>query len=514
MNVLDRVVSYLAPEAGLRRASARAGLDAVRNYDGATFGRRTAGWRATNASANVAIKGALPTLRARARDITRNTWWGNRIKSVVVAHAVGSGIMPKPNTGNKKLDKRVKAAWKKWGEQCDAEGQLNIDGLLALATGCIIESGEVLGRMIPVSPSDVPRGVVPLELQLLEPDHLDGSRDRMMTSTAIVDQGIEYNHRGKRKAFWIFKVHPGARGIVMPHTSVRIAADDMLHVYRKDRIGQGRGVPWVAPVMLTGRDVADLQEAVVVKSRIEACLAAFIKTSNTARTLAGSINENKPDGGTRRIEQFAPGMVAYLDQGEELQTVNPSSSIQFDAVLKTAFQCLAAGAGITYDQLTGDLSRANYSSLKSGKIEFRRVIEQFQHLTLVPMLLNPLWNRWVEAAVDAGILPRRADGYPVEWIMPANEPIDPMKDMQADILAVRSGRMTWPQFVAAWGVDPDTQLDEIEAWFKEIDARGIVLDTDPRKALVSSKGGAAPESQTEVNTNVKPEKPGGKPAGK
>jgi lambda family phage portal protein len=511
MNVLDRVVGYFSPEAGLRRASARVGLDSVRNYDGAMFGRRTSGWRATNASANVSIKGALPTLRARSRDLTRNTWWGNRIKTVVVAHAVGSGIMPKPNTGSKSLDKKVKLAWRKWAKHCDAEGQLDLNGLIALATGCVIESGEVLARMVPVSINEVPRGVVPLEVQLLEPDHLDASRDRMMTTTAIVDQGIEYNKRGKRKGYWIHPTHPGARGIVMPTASVRVDAADMLHVYRKDRIGQGRGVPWVAPVMLTGRDAADLQEAVVVKSRIEACLAAFIKTNNTARTLAGTLNETKPDGSSRRIESFSPGMVAYLDQGEELQTVNPSSSIQFESVLKTTFQCIAAGAGITYDQLTGDLTRANFSSLRAGKIEFRRIIEQFQFLTLVAMLLDPLWTRWTEAAQDAGILPRRADGYPVEWIMPANEPIDPMKDMQADILAVRSGRMTWPQFVSAWGVDPDTQLDEIEAWFKEIDKRNIVLDTDPRKALASTKGGAGPESQTEVNTDAKPDK-AGKPA--
>jgi capsid protein len=118
------------------------------------------------------------------------------------------------------------------------------------------------------------------------------------------------------------------------------------------------------------------------------------------------------------------------------------------------------------------------------------------------MLLDPLWTRWCEAAMDAGILPRRPGGYPVEWIMPANEPIDPMKDMQADILAVRSGRMTWPQFVGAWGIDPDVQLDEIGAWFKEIDARKIVLDTDPRLALVSTKGGAKDESNTEVNSNA------------
>lgn len=519
MNILDRAIGFFSPVAGVKRASARMTLDAVRKYDGAMGGRRTDGWRSTNASANVEIKGALPRLRARSRDLTRNTWWGNRIKSVVVAHSVGAGIMPKPSTGDKNLDKKVKAAWKKWGKYCDREGQLNLDGMLALATGCVVESGEVLGRTIRVPASSKPRGVVPLELQLLEPDHLDQSRDRIMmverkplsainAEGVVVDQGIEYGLDGKRKAFWIYPVHPGARGIVMPSASIRVPAADMLHVYRKDRIGQGRGVPWVAPVMLKGRDAADLEEAVVVKSRIEACLAAFIKTNDTARTLGQKVQtEQRGDGSTRRIETMTPGMIAYLDQGEELQTVSPSSSVQFEAVLKATWLTIAAGAGITYDQLTGDLTRANFSSLRAGKIEFRRLIEQFQWHTLVAMFLEPLWERWCEAAILAGILPERAEGYPVEWIMPANEPIDPMKDMQADILAVRSGRMTWPQFVAMWGVDPDTQLDEIEAWFKDIDKRNIVLDTDPRLALASTKGAAKDEANTEENTNVKPDKP-------
>lgn len=518
MNILDRAIGFFDPIAGVKRASARMTLDSVRSYDGAMGGRRTDGWRASNASANVEIKGALPRLRARSRDLTRNTWWGNRIKSVVVAHSVGVGIMPKPNTGSKALDKKAKAAWKKWIKHCDREGQLDLNGMMALAAGCIVESGEVLARMVPVSLASVDRGVVPLEVQLLEPDHLDASRDRIMmverkpplamnTEGVVVDQGIEYSLNGKRKAYWIYPVHPGARGLVMPSASVRVLARDMLHVYRKDRIGQGRGVPWVAPVMLKGRDAADLEEAVVVKARIEACLAAFIKTNDTSRTLGQKVQtEHRADGTTRRIETMTPGMIAYLDQGEELQTVSPSSSVQFESVLKATWMTIAAGAGITYDQLTGDLTRANFSSLRAGKIEFRRLIEQFQWHTLVAMFLEPLWDRWVDAAMDAGILPRRAEGYPVEWIMPANEPIDPMKDMQADILAVRSGRMTWPQFVAMWGIDPDTQLDEIEAWFKEIDKRKIVLDTDPRVALISTKGGAMPESQTEVN-NAKPAKP-------
>ncbi|MBR2117677.1 MAG: phage portal protein [Afipia sp.] len=508
MNALDRVIGYFSPVSGLRRAAARISLDHVRNYDGAMFGRRTAGWRSSTASANVLTKGALPTLRARSRDVSRNTWWGARVKTTVVSHAVGAGIMPKPNTGNKALDKRIKKAWKKWGKHCDAEGQLHIDGLIALATGCIVESGEVLGRMVGVSINDVPPGVVPLEFQLLEPDHLDASRDRVMTSDTIIDQGIEYTRRGKRRGYWIHPTHPGARGLVMPSASVRVAASDMLHAYRKDRIGQGRGVPWVAPVLLKGRDVADLEEAVVVKSRIEACLAAFVETTDASRTIADKAKtETGPDGAKRRIEALSPGMINYLEPGEKISTVAPTASVQFESVLMSNWLTLAAGAGITYDQLTGDLRGANFSSLRAGKIEFRRMIEQFQHHTLVAMLLEPLWDRWTEAAQDAGILPRRAVGYPVEWIMPANEPIDPLKDMQADVMAVRTGRMTWPQFVAAWGLDPDTQLDEIEEWFKDVDRRKIALDTDPRRPAISPKAIGKGDKQTEDNTDDNPAKP-------
>jgi capsid protein len=168
--------------------------------------------------------------------------------------------------------------------------------------------------------------------------------------------------------------------------------------------------------------------------------------------------------------------------------VAPSSSLAFESILKTTWMALAAGAGLTYDQLTGDLTQANYSSLRAGKIEFRRLVEQFQWLTLVPMFLQPVWERFISLAIDAGELPYRTHGYPVEWLMPANEPIDPLKDLQADILAVRSGRMTWDQFVASWGNDPTTQLETIALWQKTLDEKNVVLDSDPRRTARNIKG--------------------------
>jgi lambda family phage portal protein len=266
----------------------------------------------------------------------------------------------------------------------------------------------------------------------------------------------------------------------------------MLHAYRKDRIGQGRGVPWVAPVMLKGRDVADLEDAVVVKGRIEACLSAFVKTNDQARTLAGNLRtEQGRDGNTHRIEALKPGYIGYLQPGEDVVTVNPSSSMQFEGVLVSQWLTLAAGAGVTYDQLTGDFRHSNFISMRLGKIDLRRQVEQFQCLTVEPMLLDGVMDRFLDVAQDAGILPARASGYPYEWIAPAHEPLDPLKDMQADILAVRTGRKTWAQFVAEWGIDPDTQLDEIAKWFDALDkareGKGISLDCDPRRPNVSPK---------------------------
>jgi capsid protein len=224
--------------------------------------------------------------------------------------------------------------------------------------------------------------VVPLEVQLLEPDHLDNratldavERKPLSAINAegvVVDQGIEYDLNGKRKGYWIYPVHPGARGLVMPSASIKVDAADMLHVYRKDRIGQGRGVPWVRAGHAQGPRCADLEEAVVVKARIEACLAAFIKTNDTARTLGakGFAKRKQRPTADAPHRNLSPGMIAYLDQGEELQTVSPSSSVQFEAVLKATWLTIAAGAGITYDQLTGDLARANFPRCAPARSSF------------------------------------------------------------------------------------------------------------------------------------------------
>ena len=57
-----------------------------------------------------------------------------------------------------------------------------------------------------------------------------------------------------------------------------------------------------------------------------------------------------------------------------------------------------------------------------------------------------------------------------------------MKDIQADILAVRAGVMTLKEAIARQGYEPAQVLAEIAAVNAELDALGITLDTDPRRS--------------------------------
>lgn len=108
-----------------------------------------------------------------------------------------------------------------------------------------------------------------------------------------------------------------------------------------------------------------------------------------------------------------------------------------DLYAKLQLRGIAAGLGAPEYLLTGDLSNANYSSLRAGLLEFRRRVEAVQFQIIVPQVLSPLWHRFVTSAVLAGELDApdfeasAADYFACEWIPPAQEWIDPEKDAKA-----------------------------------------------------------------------------------
>jgi lambda family phage portal protein len=195
---LDRMVAWAAPEADVRRALARRSFEALatktRGYDGAAKGRRTDGWKAAGTSADAEIVAASGLLRDRMRDLTRNNPHAAKAVSVLVNNIVGSGIIPRAATADAKLDETVDRLWTEWTAACDADGQLDIFGLQTLAVREMIEAGEVLIRRRPRRPSD---GLsVPLQVQIIEADLLDNTRNGDLADGGRLLQGIEFDPLG------------------------------------------------------------------------------------------------------------------------------------------------------------------------------------------------------------------------------------------------------------------------------------------------------------------------------
>lgn len=482
-----RALAWIAPGAAMKRAAALAALDG-RGYDGAAGGRRAASFRARGASANAELGQALKPLRDRARDLVRNTSVGARTLDVLVGHIVGTGIHVSWETGSDRLDRLAKEAWEEWCRRSDIEGVLDFAGQQALAVRSMLESGDCVARLIDRSASD--RRRVKFALKLYEGDHIDEAKDGPQQG-GRARLGVGLGEWDARTGLWLRETHPGEgyTGLVANATTSRfVDGADLCHLYRPLRVGQVRGVSLFAPVLMAARDYADLMDALIVKARVEACQAVIVeKAEPTGRTLADTTVED-----IGHVEKVRPGTFVYLNPGETAKPFNPSSAGGYDAIAVQTLMGIASGAMVTYDQLTGDLRQANYSSLRAGKIEFRRIVEQIQWLTVVPGLLDPVCERFVERAILAGVLRDRREGYARRYVMPAVEPIDPKKDLEADILAVRAGRLTPQEFIAGWGRDWREVVADTAAFLRQIDDAGLVLDIDPRK--VSAGGQMQPAS--------------------
>jgi lambda family phage portal protein len=343
---------------------------------------------------------------------------------------------------------------------------------------------------------------LPFRLHGLEGDQIDAARDSIYASpgdNSLVRLGIKIGDWGVRQGMYLWKVHPGEMVVGNIEPSVLVDWSDVCHLYRPLRLGQLRGVSWFAPILLTSRELQDLMEAAILQQRTQASYAGFIKRPPGTNNVLATKKDDKGD----KVTRVEPGSIQDIGDAE-IVFPNPSSQSVFADSYKAGLRAMAAGAGITYDQLTGDLTQANYSSLRAGKIEFRRLVHQIQWHVMVPMVCRKVDRRFLDLAILAGKLPDRKDGYPVDHIMPAIEPIDPLKDLQADVLAVRSGRLSPQEFVSAWGRDWRKVVKDFDAFFKFADANNVPLDIDPRRPA----GGVAPSlledgppNQTKDNAN-------------
>ena len=505
MNWLDRAVAYVAPQAGARRAAARERLarsaasaeavqlgwrraaDILRGYDAGKSGRRTAGWTTGGGSANTEVTGSITTARNRARELVRNNPYALRAINMLAAKSIGTGIRARPDKGALK-------AWNEFVETADFEDDLDLYGLQALIARTSFESGECIVRRIRTR-----EGRVPLKLQVLEADYLDGTRYGPTSNGNYIIAGVEVDRLGRKVAYWLYDQHPGDTLSLRAPESRRVDASEVIFFGEKLRPGQLRFMPRLAASMMRLRDHDDYRDALLVKKKIEACFAVFVIGGNPNLPLGDAANATVTGAGgtdtTQRQETLAPGMIEYVANGQDVKFASPTTGSD-DGFSVEELHAIAAGIGVTYEQLTGDISKVNYSSIRSGMGDFRDLVEAWRWTYFIPMVMRRIWAWYVDAAWTAGTI--RSPAYNVIWTAPRWPYVNPIDDIKASKEEVSGGFQSLSEKIRELGYDPDEVFAEIQKERADLAAKGITVDSTgsaPKPAAPAAAEPAAGEAK-------------------
>lgn len=445
----------------------------IRNsYEGAGTGRRAKDWDAPQAALNAVAIPALPALRKRSRAAVRNDPYAFNAIDRRVSSLIGSGITPRARIKDADLRSALNQLWEDWVDESDADGLTDFYGQQAVIARMVEESGECFVRLRNRKADD---GLaVPLQLQVLAPEFVPLEKNFKTRAGNVVRAGIEFNSIGQRVAYWMYKTHPGdatANGYSYNELH-RIPADQVLHIFEPLEGGQLRGIPRLAPVLLRLKSLDNYDDAVLFRQEVSNLFAGFITKQGHDGPLPLDPITGQPvqadDDGAPMVG-LEPGSMQELMPGEEVKFSDPpDAGNTYVDFMRQQLQAVAAGVGLPYELLTGDMADISDRVLRVLLNEFRRRVEQLQFSVYVFQLCRPVRSAWLDTAVFSGAISlpdyatKRRDYLRTRWVPQGWAYIHPVQDVQGKLLEIKGGLNSRSEHVLRTGYDAEV-IDEENA---------------------------------------------------
>lgn len=457
MSLLNRLLLPIAPKTACRREE---WIQYSRGfYSSADTSSRSAGWTTQNASGEQSNQGSRDIIRARARDLERNSDILNAEILAMERNVVGSGFVLqskvlKGDAEDEALNTRIEQCWKTWcrPENCEITGRFSLSELACLCLRRRFVDGGILILKV------IEGGQ--FKLQLLEVDDLDSSVQ--MNSKHRVVGGIEIDEYRRPVAYFI-KIYDVWGYSV---ESKRIPADRIIYIPNITRPSQIREISPTAPSLGRIDDVNELIDAAVEKERVLAHLSVVVeKTGGTLTGISGLGRGYDGNSGTVPGEKDPPqeildqGSVTYLEPGEKVSTVAPAgTSSTVDPMIKTTQRLAGSGIGLSYEAVSRDMSQVNYSSARQGLLEDQKTYRPLQKY-LIEHLLDVVFPEWMDWAILTGQLSipdyfRDREKYQKHvWIASGWDWVDPVKEANANKTALETNQKTLQEICAEKGKD-------------------------------------------------------------
>jgi lambda family phage portal protein len=447
----------------IARIASRLGFQPIqkRNFAGASMSRLTNDWLSPITTADQEIRNSLGRLRARCRELERNSDYVRRFLSGLESNVLGStgiGLQMKVTENGGRPDALandlIEQAWKEWSKaaNCSINGKFTWFDIQRLALRSTARDGDCIIRML--------RNRNGFQLQLLEGDRLDlGFNDEKLKNGNEVRMGVELDRYGKPVAYHLLDSHPSDLSVVKA-TRERIPAEQVIHPFITDRIAQTRGYPWMVSAMTRLQMLGAYEEAEITSARISASKMGFIVKDRAD----GYVGEMDEDGSP--LMDISPGSIEELPMGTRFESWNPDHPTgNYAGFVKSCLRGIAAGLGISYHTLSQDLESVNYSSIRAGLMDEREFYKATQRW-FIDTVVQPIFDGWLETNILNGTI-----NLPASKLAKFNAPdwkprrwgwVDPEKDVNAQIKAVDNHFKSRRQVIAESGGDIEDVLRDIK----------------------------------------------------
>jgi capsid protein len=426
-----------------------------RRFEGARIDRLTADWISTTNSINEELRTDLDRLRARCRQLINNNDYARKFRLMVQANIVGPGgirlqarVSDGPNRPDRMANQAIESAWAEWGAQCDVTGRQSLRDLCETLVGQLPTDGEFLVRLVRGPEAGNRFGFA---LQAIDVDRIDTLYNIAATPerNAII-MGVEVDSYRRPVALYVFAGHPND-GHGSNRQRLRLPIGEVLHVLRVERPEQARGVPWMAPGVVSLHHLGKFSLATLLAAENGANHFGFFQTPD-GQSPIGAV-----EGEGESITVSQPGTYDVLPPGVTFQAHESRYPDQVvGPFVKHHLQRIASGWGIAYHSL---ILMPNGSALPAAKLDKFRA------------------HQWQ---------PRRWD-----WV-------DPKADTEANILKVKAGLMSPQDLSAAMGYDFDDTLAAIKAaqdLAAEYGVRLTAYDATPGANAPGAPGAPAPAAE-------------------
>lgn len=402
-------------------------------------------------------------LRTRARYEVQNNSYARGIVKTLADDTIGTGPRLQMLLDDEGLNRRIEHDFQTWAKKTHLPAKLRTIRMARCQDG---EAFILLAR------NPMLKTNVTLDMQLIEADRV--TDDGLDNDANCVD-GVTFDQFGNPKSYKVLKSHPG--GTDPFHAgAMAVKAENMIHVFRRDRPEQHRGIP-------------EITAALPLFAHLRRFTLAVVSAAEAAADFAGILYTDAPaNGEADNVEamdsiQLERNMLLTMPGGWKMSQVDPKQPVttygEFKhEILNEIARCLsmpfnvAAGNSSGYNYASGRLDHQTY--YKAIKVD-----QSFLETEVLDRVLEAWMREWALAAsADVDLCDCRH-----VWFWDGQEHVDPSKEAAAQQKRLESHTTNLAIEYARQGRDWEVELRQIakeRELMKElgIDDAGKTRDSD------------------------------------